>query len=113
AGNSGSNACSFSPAGATAALTAAASTITDASSAGSNWGSCVDLYAPGSAPGNAAGATSFSSAYVAGVAALYKHYNPAATTAQVNNWIITNATPGILTGVPAGTPNLLLYKSNL
>ena len=113
AGNSGSNACSFSPAGATAALTAAASTITDASSAGSNWGSCVDLYAPGSAPGNAAGATSFSSAYVAGVAALYKHYNPAATTAQVSNWIITNATPGILTGVPAGTPNLLLYKSNL
>jgi subtilisin family serine protease len=113
AGNSGSNACNFSPAGATAALTAAASTITDASSAGTNWGNCVDLYAPGSAPGNVSGATSFSSAYVAGVAALYKQYFPAATTAAVNSWIVSNATPGILTGVPAGTPNLLLYKSNL
>jgi Subtilase family/Peptidase inhibitor I9 len=113
AGNSGSNACNFSPAGATAALTVAASTITDASSTASNWGNCVDLYAPGSAPGNAAGATSFASAYVAGVAALYKQYNPGATTAAVNSWILSNATPGILTGVPAGTPNLLLYKSNL
>jgi subtilisin family serine protease len=113
AGNGGMNACSVSPAGATAALTAAASTITDASSAATNYGSCVDLYAPGSAPGNVAGATSFSSAYVAGVAALYKQYNPAATTAAVNAWIVGNATPGILTGVPAGTPNLLLYKSSL
>jgi hypothetical protein len=113
AGNSGSPACNFSPAGATMALTAAASTITDASSTATNYGSCVDLYAPGSAPGNAAGATSFSAAYVAGVAALYKHYVPTATTATVNSWIVSNATPGILTGVPAGTPNRLLYKSTL
>jgi hypothetical protein len=113
AGNGGTNACNTSPAGATAALAAAASTITDASSAATNWGSCVDLYAPGSAPGNVSGATSFSSAYVAGVAALYKHYVPTATTAQVSSWIVGNATPGILTGVPAGTPNLLLYKSTL
>jgi subtilisin family serine protease len=113
AGNGGTNACTTSPAGATAALAAAASTITDASSAATNYGSCVDLYAPGSAPGNVAGATSFSSAYVAGVAALFKHYNPTATTATVNSWIVSNATPGILSGVPAGTPNLLLYKSTL
>jgi subtilisin family serine protease len=112
AGNNGVNACGVAPAGATAALTAAASTSTDASSTFTNFGSCVDLYAPGSAPGPTSG-TSFSSAYVAGVAALYKHYVPTATTAQVNAWIVGNATPGILSGVPAGTPNLLLYKSTL
>jgi subtilisin family serine protease len=100
-----------SPAGATAALTVAASTITDASSAFTNYGSCVDLYAPGSSPGG--DGTSYSSAYVAGVAALYKAFNPAATTAAVNSWIVGNATPGVLSGVPAGTPNLLLYKSTL
>jgi subtilisin family serine protease len=111
AGNGGTLACNVSPAGATAALTVAASTITDASSAGTNYGSCVDLYAPGSAPG--ASGTSFSAPYVAGVAALYKAYVPGATTAAVNAWITGNATPGVLSGVPPGTPNLLLYKGSL
>ena len=111
AGNGGTLACNVSPAGATAALTVAASTITDASSAGTNYGSCVDLYAPGSAPG--ASGTSFSAPYVAGVAALYKAYVPGATTAAVNAWITGNATPGVLSGVPPGTPNLLMYKGSL
>jgi subtilisin family serine protease len=111
AGNNNVNACGTSPGGATAALTVAASTSTDASSAFTNFGSCVDLYAPGSSPGG--NGTSYASAYVAGVAALYKWYVPAATTAQVNAWIVGNATPGVLSGVPAGSPNLLLYKSSL
>lgn len=111
AGNGGTLACSVSPAGATAALTVAASTITDASSPGTNYGSCVDLYAPGSSPGG--NGTSYASAYVAGVAALYKAYWPSAATSTVSSWIVTNATPGVLTGVPAGTPNRLLYKSTL
>lgn len=114
AGNGGTSACNVSPAGATAALTTAASTITDASSAGTNYGNCVDLYAPGSAPDNLTGTVpSFSSAYVAGVAALYKATFGNQPTTTVNSWITTNATPGILTGVPPGTPNRLLYKSNL
>jgi hypothetical protein len=111
AGNSNVNACNVAPAGATAALTVAASTITDASSGFTNWGSCVDLYAPGSSP--AGDGTSYSSAYVAGVAALYKSYVPTAATSTVNAWIISNATPGVLSGVPGGSPNLLLYKANL
>jgi hypothetical protein len=111
AGNSNVNACNTAPAGATAALTVAASTITDASSGFTNWGACVDLYAPGSSPGG--NGTSYASAYAAGVAALYKAYFPTASTATVNSWIVTNATPGVLTGVPGGTPNRLLYKSNL
>lgn len=111
AGNSGTLACGVSPAGATAALTVAASTIADASSPGTNYGSCVDLYAPGSAPGSAA--TSYSAPYVAGVAALYKATFGNQPTATVNAWIVNNATAGILSGVPAGTPNKLLYKANL
>jgi len=113
AGSGGTNACNVSPGGATAALTVTASTIADAHATGSNFGSCVDLYAPGSAPGNAAGGTSMASAYVAGVAALYKATFGNQPTTTVNAWITTNATPGILTGVPPGTPNRLLYKSNL
>ncbi|HYW12186.1 MAG TPA: S8 family peptidase [Longimicrobium sp.] len=113
AGSGGTNACNVSPGGATAALTVTASTIADAHAAGSNFGSCVDLYAPGSAPAGAAGGTSMASAYVAGVAALYKATFGNQATTTVNSWITTNATPGILTGVPAGTPNKLLYKSNL
>jgi subtilisin family serine protease len=111
AGNNNVNACGVAPAGATAALTVAGSTIGDASSAGTNFGSCVDLYAPSSAPG--ASGTSFSAAYVAGVAALYKSYVPGASTALVNAWITANATPGVLSAVPTGTPNLLLYKAGL
>jgi subtilisin family serine protease len=111
AGNQNVNACGVAPAGATAALTVAGSTVSDASSAGTNFGGCVDLYAPSSAPG--ASGTSFASAYVAGVAALYKSYVPGASTPQVNAWITANATPGVLSGVPVGTPNLLLYKAGL
>jgi len=111
AGNNNTNACNVSPAGAGSALTVAASTSTDASTSFTNFGSCVDLYAPGSAPG--ATGTSFATAYVAGTAALFKSYVPTLTTQTVNAWIVGNATPGILTGVPAGTPNLLLYKSSL
>jgi subtilisin family serine protease len=113
AGNGGTTACSFSPAGAAAALTVAASTIADAHAPGSNHGSCVDLYAPGSAPSPFSASTSVAAPYVAGVAALYKAYFPGATTTAVNSWITTNATSGILSGVPPGTPNRLLYTSTL
>jgi hypothetical protein len=113
AGNSNSLACSFSPGGATAALTVAASTIADAHAPGSNYGSCVDLYGPASAPSPFSGSTSFAAPYVAGVAALYKATFGNQPTATVNSWITSNATAGILSGVPAGTPNRLLYTSTL
>ena len=53
------------------------------------------------------------SPHVAGVSALYLAGNPGASPATVSNWIITNATSGVITGNPAGTPNRLLYKSSL
>src|SRR5690606_22373471 len=48
AGNSNRNACNYSPASASAAFTTAASTKTDSKASYSNYGSCVDAYAPGS-----------------------------------------------------------------
>jgi Subtilase family/Peptidase inhibitor I9 len=113
AGNNGTNACSFSPAGAVQALTVAASTIADAHAMGSNYGTCVDLYAPGSALPPYTASTSVAAPYVAGVAALVKATYGNLSTPAVNSWITGNALSGILTGVPAGTPNRLLYTSTL
>jgi subtilisin family serine protease len=51
--------------------------------------------------------------HVVGVAALYKATNGNQPSATVANWITTNATSGVITGNPSGTPNLLLFKSTL
>ncbi|HEX7243081.1 MAG TPA: S8 family peptidase [Longimicrobiaceae bacterium] len=121
AGHSGSLACNYSPAGAANAFTTAASTITDTHMSGSNYGSCVDGYAPGAnIPTlglNGAvvvrSGTSMAAPHVAGVGVLYLASFPSAAASTVDSWIKTNATVGVLTGVPAGTPNRLLYKGTL
>ncbi|MGH7522104.1 MAG: S8 family peptidase [Gemmatimonadales bacterium] len=121
AGNDDADACTASPASATGAFTAAASEKTDAKASYSNWGSCVEAYAPGSAIVSAflAGTTmslsgtSMASPHFAGVAVLYKATFGDAPSGTVSSWIVTNATNGVITGNPAGTPNKLLFKSTL
>jgi subtilisin family serine protease len=121
AGNENQNACNVSPARVPGALTVAASDRTDTRASFSNYGACVDLYAPGvsitstwlNSGTNTISGTSMSSPHVAGVAALYLAGNPTATPATVSSWIITNATPNKIINNPAGTPNRLLYKSTL
>jgi len=121
AGNDNADACQASPASASGAFTAAASTKTDAKASFSNWGSCVEAYAPGSAivsdflAGTTASlsGTSMASPHVAGVGVLYKATFGDAPSATVSNWITTNATSGVITGNPAGTPNRLLFKAAL
>lgn len=128
AANYSADACNYSPASAPDALTAAASTrdITkayDVQASYSDFGSCVDLYAPGSAIRSAFNTsdtattvwsgTSESSPHVAGVAALYLSVFPSATPAQVAKAIVSGATPNVITGVTAGTPNLLLNSNIL
>jgi subtilisin family serine protease len=120
AGNSAANACSFSPASASLAYTVAASTINDQHAWFSNYGQCVNIYAPGvdvtstwiGSSTNTISGTSMASPHVAGTAALYLAYGfqPPAATA---NFLTTTATPGVLSGVPPGTPNLLLFKGGL
>ena len=121
AGNSNANACNYSPASASAVTTVASSTSSDAKSSFSNYGSCVDVYAPGSSilstynnGGTATlSGTSMASPHVAGVGALYKAGNTGASQATVDSWIKTNSTANVITGNPTGTPNRLLYKAAL
>jgi subtilisin family serine protease len=121
AGNSAANACNFSPASASAAVTAAASDRTDHSASFTNFGSCVDLYAPGvsitsdwlSGGTNTISGTSMASPHVAGVAALYKSRFGETATSTLQAWLKNNATAGVIIGVPAGTPNRLLYTTGL
>lgn len=119
AGNSNANACNYSPARVGAALTVGATTSTDARASYSNWGSCLDLFAPGSSITSAwytsntalasLSGTSMASPHVAGGAALYLSVNPAATPAMVASALINKVTPNVVTNLGTGSPNRLLY----
>jgi serine protease len=118
AGNETDEACSYSPASAASALTVGATAINDSRSSFSNYGSCVDLFAPGtnitsaSIASNTATATwsgtSMASPHVAGAAALYREVHLSDTAVQVSSYINGNATVGKVTD-PLGSPNRLLY----
>lgn len=120
AGNSNADACGSSPARAVNAITTGSTTSTDARSSFSNFGTCLDIFAPGSgilsawytsdtATATLSG-TSMASPHVAGVAALYKQANPSASSTTVRNAIVNNATTNVITGAGTGSPNRLLYS---
>ncbi len=120
AGNSNANACNYSPARVGAAMTVGSTTSSDARSSFSNYGSCLDLFAPGSSitstwhtsntATNMISGTSMASPHVAGAAALYLQGNPTDSPATVRNAIVNSATPGVLSGIGSGSPNMLLYS---
>ncbi len=119
AGGSNSNACNFSPARVAAAITVGATTMTDARASYSNFGTCLDIFAPGSSilsawnTSNTATATlsgtSMATSHVSGAAALYLQANPTASPAAVRNALFNNATLNKVTNPGAGSPNRLLY----
>jgi subtilisin family serine protease len=118
AGNGNADACTYSPARVGAALTVAASDVNDVRWSSSNYGSCVDLFAPGvnvrsdfifNVTARLTG-TSIATPHVAGVAAIYLSANPTATPAAVASALIGNATAGVVTD-PAGSPNRLLFMT--
>ena len=121
AGNSNADACNASPASAANATTVAASTSVDAKASYSNYGACVDLYAPGSSitstwigsGTNTISGTSMASPHVAGVGALYKATYGDASYSTIRSWLVTNATSGVISGNIGSTPNKLLYKAGL
>jgi serine protease len=120
AGNSNANACDSSPARVSQALTVGATTSADARASYSNFGTCLDLFAPGSSitsawntsdtATNTINGTSMATPHVAGAAALYLAVNPDATPGEVNGAVIANATSNVVTSAGNGSPNRLLYS---
>ncbi|WP_399894290.1 S8 family peptidase [Streptomyces sp. BBFR51] len=118
AGNSGANASSYSPARVTEALTVGATTSTDARASYSNYGSVVDLFAPGSSitagwntsdtATNTISGTSMATPHVAGAAAVYLAGHSSATPAQVATALVNGATTGKVTSPGTGSANRLL-----
>ncbi|MFJ6026151.1 S8 family serine peptidase [Pseudarthrobacter sp. NPDC092424] len=123
AGNAKTDACGRSPARVPAALTVAASDSADRQASFSNYGRCVDLYAPGvaitsawkdsdSASASLSG-TSMATPHVAGAAAAVLSVSPALSPAEVGARLLAKAEPGKIVGATSGTPNLLLYADPL
>jgi subtilisin family serine protease len=120
-GNSNRNACNYSPARVANAITVGATSSSDSRASYSNYGSCLDIFAPGSSitsawySGNDATAilsgTSMASPHVAGVAALYLQGNPSATPATVRNALVDNATTGVVKSPGSNSPNRLLFAN--
>jgi aqualysin 1 len=120
AGNENQNACNVSPSRAANAITVGATTSTDARASYSNFGSCVDVFAPGSSITSAwytsntatssISGTSMASPHVAGIAALYLQGAPSASPATVANAIISTSTTGVVTSAGTGSPNRLVFS---
>ncbi|MFI9153446.1 S8 family peptidase [Streptomyces sp. NPDC053367] len=118
AGNSNSNASSFSPARVTEALTVGATTSTDARASYSNYGSVLDVFAPGSSvtagwntsdtATNTISGTSMATPHVAGAAGVYLANHTSASPAQVATALVNGATTGKVTSPGTGSPNRLL-----
>jgi subtilisin family serine protease len=120
AGNSAGDACTASPASEPSAITVAATDATDSFASFSNFGSCVDLSAPGvnitsdwiggSTATNTISGTSMAAPHVSGVAALYLSGSPSASPSDVAAVLSSNATAGVIRGLRTATPDRLLYS---
>ncbi len=120
AGNANASACNSSPGRLPAAVTVGASTQADARAPFSNYGGCVDLFAPGAEIVSATNAsdtaigvlsgTSVASPLAAGVIATYLQRVPKATPASVRSALVTQATTGRLRDLGAGSPDRLLHS---
>ncbi len=121
AGNSNANACNYSPARAADAITVGATTSSDNRASYSNYGHCLDLFAPGSgitsawytssSATNTISGTSMASPHVAGAAALLLQLSPNASADGITNTLLGNATPNVVGNEGSGSPDLLLYTA--
>jgi len=121
AGNSNGNACNYSPARVKAALTVGATTNTDTRASYSNYGVCVDIFAPGTSitsawigsvsATNTISGTSMAAPHVCGISALHLGHDIQLTNPNdVEIFLLDAATPDIVKSPGAGSPNRLLYS---
>ena len=115
------NACNYSPARAPSAITVSATDNGDTKASWANYGTCVDIFAPGvgitsswytgTAATNTISGTSMATPHVVGAAAQYLEQNPTATPAQVTSALTGNATLNVVKSGGTGSPNRLLYTA--
>jgi subtilisin family serine protease len=116
------NACNYSPARVSQAMTIGATDGNDRKASWSNYGTCVDWFAPGvsitsswytsDTATNTISGTSMATPHTAGVAALYLSAgHQSATPQQVRDALAANATSGVVTSAGSGSPNLLLFEN--
>ncbi len=120
AGNATDLACNMSPGRVPAAITVGATGPTDNYLYFSNYGSCVDLFAPGEGITsawytgdqiyNTISGTSMATPHVTGMVALYLTDHPNATPAEISNILVSRATSGVITGLDPASPNLMAYS---
>ncbi len=121
AGNQAADACGFTPARTSNALTVGATANDDSRWLGSNFGACVDIFGPGfnvTSLSNASDVdvrtmtgTSMAAPVVAGIAALYLSTSPTASPATVATAIKNAATNGVVTQAGTDSPNMLAYSA--
>jgi len=119
AGNDNSNACNYSPASEPTAYTVAATDKTNSRASYSNYGTCVDIFGPGSAitsawigsptATNTISGTSMASPHVCGTAAKYWSADLTLTPTTLSNKLTATATPNQVTNAQTGTPNLIAF----
>ena len=117
AGNGGADACATSPARVVEAMTVGATGRTDARASFSNWGSCLDWFAPGvditsawigsATVTNTISGTSMASPHTAGVAALYLQAHPSAPPGAVRDALLAAATKGVVGDARSANAHLL------
>ena len=122
AGNDNANACGASPASEPSAITVGATNSADSRASFSNFGSCVDVFAPGvsitssyirsTTDLTSMSGTSMASPHVAGVVALYLQTNPSANPATVTSTLMAAATPNVVIDPGVASPNRLIYSGS-
>ncbi|HEX8439209.1 S8 family peptidase [Archangium sp.] len=123
AGNENADACTRSPARTSEAITVGATSNDDARASFSNWGRCVDVFAPGheilsawptdDASTRVLSGTSMAAPHVAGVAALFLERNASATPAAVSSALVDNSTDGKVAKRGKCSPNRLMFSGFL